>query len=92
MAYKRSGNLKQASVEYESALGVRRHLFGEQHPDVAETLFNIAVLFDEAGEKNQALLHYKAALAAFQGAELGYEIAVNQALTRIAELQSAGPS
>src|ERR1700694_3122395 len=57
------GNYRQATIIMGQALGVAEKTFGPDHPDVATTLNNLALLYKAQGQYAQAEPLYKRSLA-----------------------------
>jgi CHAT domain-containing protein/Tfp pilus assembly protein PilF len=56
------GRYDEALPLVERVLGIRERALGPEHPDVAQTLNNLAVLYDERGDYAKAELFYQRAL------------------------------
>ena len=56
------GEYEKALPLYQRALDIREKVLGPQHPDVATTLNNLAVLYDSMGDYEKALPLYQRAL------------------------------
>jgi hypothetical protein len=56
----------EARAFYERALGVRRRLLGDGHPDVATTRHNLAVLHESEGRVSEARALWAEARAALE--------------------------
>ena len=63
MLYYDQGQRRQAEPLYERALAIREKALGPNHPDVAESLNNLAVLYRDKGQQPQAEALHKRALA-----------------------------
>jgi len=61
--YQNLGLYDRATPLLEEALNIRRHIFGEEHPDVAESLNKLALLLDAKGDYAAAEPLYRQALA-----------------------------
>jgi tetratricopeptide (TPR) repeat protein len=57
------GDYVQAETHYQQALAIQRTLLGEQHPDIATSLNNLAVLYGDTGNYAQAESLSRQALA-----------------------------
>jgi len=55
-----------AKAAYERALKIRRDSFGENHPDVAQSLWWLGVIAQEEGNKKSAKEYYEQALAIYK--------------------------
>jgi len=60
--YQQAGEYDKALPLYEQALQIRRQVLGLQHPDTAQSLNNLADLYDSQGEYDKALPLYEQAL------------------------------
>ena len=56
------GDYEKALPLYQRALEIREKVLGPQHPDVATTLNNLAVLYRQMGDYEKALPLYQRAL------------------------------
>ena len=56
------GELADAEATYREALAMQRELLGEVHPDVANTLNNLAFVQDDRGDAKGALATEREAL------------------------------
>ena len=63
LAYHLGGKYKQAEPLYEQALEIRKEALGEDHPDYATDLNNLAELYRAQGKYEQAEPLYEQALA-----------------------------
>ncbi|MDM8561902.1 tetratricopeptide repeat protein [Candidatus Marithioploca araucensis] len=63
VAFSHAGLYDQAKPLYERALAIREKVFGKEHPDVAESLNNLAALHEAQGNYDQAKPLYERALA-----------------------------
>ena len=61
--YKEQGKYAEAEALYKRALAIREKALGADHPDVAETLYNLAVVYRPQGKYADAEALYKRALA-----------------------------
>ena len=61
-----AGRYEQAEPLYQQALEIRRQVLGEQHPDFAPSLGNLAGLYSETGRSEQAEPLYQQALEVFR--------------------------
>ena len=48
------GHYKEAQPYFEQALAIRKKALGPDHPDVAQSLNNLAVLYDAQGQYAKA--------------------------------------
>ena len=55
--YKAQGNFGKAEVFYKKALAMRQKLYGNEHPDVAFSYNNIAMLHKAMGTWQPCLLY-----------------------------------
>jgi CHAT domain-containing protein/Tfp pilus assembly protein PilF len=79
---KKGGNLKL----FQDALEIRRKTFGAEHPDVAGSLNNIAVLYKEQGNYTESLKLFQAALKIHEK-KFGFEhYFIAQSLNNIASV------
>ena len=60
--------VEEAATAYDRALALKEKLLGPDHPDVAMTLNNLAVLRRAQGEHAEAAALYRRALSAFERA------------------------
>jgi len=60
------GDLAGARPYYEQALEIRRKVLGEEHPDTATSLSNLAILCFHEGDLTAATLHMEHALAIYE--------------------------
>jgi tetratricopeptide (TPR) repeat protein len=60
------GDLQEASCLYERALEIRRRTLGEEHPDTAATLNNLALPLQAQDEYDEAHSLYERALATYE--------------------------
>jgi len=60
--YSATGRYEQAERLYQQALEIRRQVLGEQHPDFASSLNNLAALYGSTGRSEQAEPLYQQAL------------------------------
>ena len=63
---KARGQYAVAEPLYQQALEIRRQVLGEQHPDFARSLNNLAWLYDSTGRSEQAEPLYQQALEVFR--------------------------
>ena len=63
MLYYDQGRYADAETLYERALAIREKALGSEHPDVAQALNNLAVLYDAQGRYVDAEPLYKRGLA-----------------------------
>jgi tetratricopeptide (TPR) repeat protein len=56
------GDYNKALPLYQRSLDIREKMLGPQHPDVAQTLNNLAELYRQMGDYNKALPLYQRAL------------------------------
>ncbi|NEO61572.1 MAG: tetratricopeptide repeat protein, partial [Moorea sp. SIO4G2] len=56
------GRYSEAEPLYQQALKLRKQLLGENHPDVATSLNNLAGLYDNQGRYSEAEPLYRQAL------------------------------
>jgi tetratricopeptide (TPR) repeat protein len=64
VVYKSQGKYAQAEEFYQRALAIREKALGAGHPDVAQTLNNLAILYAATGNSAQALAFSRKASAA----------------------------
>lgn len=62
VSYRRENNLKESLIYHRKALKLRRKLFGDKHPDLAESYMNIATVYYENNTK-RAIKLYNIALS-----------------------------
>jgi tetratricopeptide (TPR) repeat protein len=62
--YRDQGNYGEAEGLYKLALVIREQALGASHPDVAQNLNNIAILYEARGESGSALVYSRKATAA----------------------------
>jgi tetratricopeptide (TPR) repeat protein len=62
MLYSSQGRYEQAEPLYQQALEMWKRLLGDEHPDVATSLNNLAGLYDSQGRYEQAEPLYQQAL------------------------------
>jgi tetratricopeptide (TPR) repeat protein len=60
--YEGQGSYHQAEPWHEQCLSIARNYFGEEHPDVTESLNNLALLYDSQGRYDEAEPLYVQAL------------------------------
>jgi serine/threonine protein kinase/Tfp pilus assembly protein PilF len=60
--YRRLGSYDEADSLLTSSLEIRKKLFGHDHLEIAESLFNLASLFHDRSEHNRAETMYHSAL------------------------------
>jgi len=63
VALRRQGNLDAARQKYEQALAIQIRMLGTEHPDVAATLNNLAIIWQHLGNYRKARDLYRQALA-----------------------------
>ena len=68
MFYDNQGRYADAEPLYKRALAVREKTLGPDHPDVAQTLNNLALLYYNQGRYAEAEPLYKRALAIYEKA------------------------
>ena len=61
--YDSQGRYSEAEPLYKQALAIRKAKLGNNHPDTASSLNNLAALYDSQGRYSEAELLYKQALA-----------------------------
>ncbi len=61
--YRALGKYKEAAELHQQALAARKHLLGAEHPDVADSLCNVAYVFYYLGKYAEAESIYREALA-----------------------------
>ena len=64
--YKSQGKYKEAEPLYQQALALRQKLLGDDHPDVATSLNNLASLYYSQGKYKEAEPLYQQALNIFE--------------------------
>uniref|UniRef100_UPI000A752B74 tetratricopeptide repeat protein n=1 Tax=Geitlerinema sp. PCC 9228 TaxID=111611 RepID=UPI000A752B74 len=64
--YQSQGRYEEAEPLYRQALEMRKRLLGEQHPDVATSLNNLAELYRSQGRYDEAEPLYRQALEMFK--------------------------
>lgn len=89
LAYKRAGARTAALKEYEAALEMRLQLLGPDHPDVAETHNNFAVLYEDMRDKRRALEHYAKAAEIYQKQRSGDAKLLRHIRTKVKLLEAA---
>ena len=62
------GKLDEATPLYKESLAIRKKVFGEEHPDVAGNLNNIAILMYKQKKFSEAKLCMKQALSIWKKA------------------------
>jgi tetratricopeptide (TPR) repeat protein len=62
LLYYSQGKYKEAEPLYQQALALRQKLLGDDHPDVATSLNNLAGLYKSQGKYNEAEPLYQQAL------------------------------
>lgn len=62
VSYRRENNLKESLIYHRKALKLRRKLFGDKHPDLAESYMNIATVYYENNTR-RAIKLYNIALS-----------------------------
>ena len=55
MVYQAKGDYERALPLYKKALEIEEKALGENHPDIATTLNNIAILYQKIGDYDRAL-------------------------------------
>ena len=50
VVYKEKGDLENALLQYQRALEIRTRVFGSDHPRVADSLFNLALVYEKKEE------------------------------------------
>ena len=63
MLYYSQGRYGEAEPLYQEALAMRKRLLGDEHPDVATSLNNLALLYNNQGRYGEAEPLYQEALA-----------------------------
>ena len=63
VVYETQGKYADAEALYKRALAIREKALGQDHPDVARTLNNLAVVYKDQGKYADAEGLYKRALA-----------------------------
>lgn len=71
---------------YEEELAMREEELGPEHPDVAESLSNLAILYNQKGEYDKAQPLYERALAIFERTQGKHSSDVAHTLTDLAVL------
>jgi tetratricopeptide (TPR) repeat protein len=64
--YESQGKYKEAELLYQQALALRQKLLGDDHPDVASSLNNLAFLYKSQGKYKEAEPLYQQALNIFE--------------------------
>ncbi|MBV6342278.1 tetratricopeptide repeat protein, partial [Candidatus Magnetobacterium casense] len=59
------GDARQAIAFYEKSLAIFKEVYGERHPSVATTYNNMAIVYDETGDKQKAADYIAKAKAAW---------------------------
>ena len=54
MVYQKQGKYEEALVQYHKSLEIRLRLFGQEHPEVANLKYNIALLYKTRNETDKA--------------------------------------
>ena len=54
VVYKEKGDLENALVQYQKALEIRTRVFGSDHPSVADSKYNLALLHKKRKETDIA--------------------------------------
>ena len=60
------GNRREAEDLYQRALDIKQRLLGHDHPDVAMTLHNLAVLHSQQGDNDRARALFARAVGIFE--------------------------
>ena len=63
LVYVNQGKYDEALAMYEKALSIRLKKLGDDHPDVADTYNNMAVVYYNQGKYEEALAMYEKALS-----------------------------
>jgi len=86
--YDFNGCYREAEPLFKQALEVRRKIYGENHPDVATSLNNLAEVYSKEGKYNEAEPLHKQALEIFRKIYGEYHPYVAHLLNNLAEVYS----
>ncbi|MDD1434838.1 tetratricopeptide repeat protein [Dolichospermum sp. ST_sed6] len=64
--YKSQGKYDEAEPLYQQALSLRRELLGDRHPDVADSLSNLAALYYNTQRYSEALQSIQLAIQIYE--------------------------
>ena len=64
--YKNQGKYEEAEPLYQRALAIKERVLGEEHPDTAGSLNNLALLYADQGKYEEAEPLYQRALAIYE--------------------------
>jgi len=74
--YELQGDLQEAATTYEEALEIKTEMFGTDHPKVAATMTNLAMVYSGLAKPNEALALFEKARDIFEETSPGtYELA-----------------
>ena len=83
------GKYDEAEPLYKEALAIRKKVFGDEHPSVAESLNNLAGLLYSQGKINEAIPYFKETITIFKKVYGDEHPNVATALNNLAELLRA---
>jgi len=90
-ALHRTGRLDEADRAYRDGLAARERIQGAGHPELAPTLLNLSALFEQRGDRRQAVVFAQRAAANLAGAVTADHPILRATHARLAELDGHGP-